>query len=61
MHAADLERLAAGADPEPHAFLGAHELGRETAVRAVRHLAESVSVLDEAGDSHVAEHLGHGV
>ena len=67
MSAADLERIAAGADPQPHAYLGAHELsdgdpnGGTAVVRAVRHLAASVTVIDDGGERHEAEHLAHGV
>ena len=56
----DLERTAAGADPSPHAFLGAHELEDSAVVRVVRHLADSVEI-EVAGTRTPARHIAHGI
>lgn len=60
MNQPDLERLAAGADPSPHAFLGAHESHESARVRVVRPLAEAVEIVVDSARS-AAEHIGHGV
>ena len=56
----DIERIAAGADPQPHAYLGAHAIDGGAVVRIVRHLAAAVDVIAD-GDEFVAEHTGYGL
>ncbi len=56
----ELELLAAGGHGDPHAVLGPHASDGAVTVRALRPLADSVSIVHE-GQRVPMEHVGHGV
>ncbi|MEV0585695.1 1,4-alpha-glucan branching protein GlgB [Nonomuraea sp. NPDC050310] len=57
----EFERLAGGAHHDPHSILGAHPGPEGISFRALRPLAERVTVIFEDGTRHEAEHVAHGV
>ncbi|MEW9556078.1 1,4-alpha-glucan branching protein GlgB [Nonomuraea sp. NPDC050783] len=58
----ELDRLAGGAHHDPHSVLGAHPVEGGVVFRALRPLAERVTVvLDDDGTTHDMKHQAHGV
>ncbi|MGW0807059.1 1,4-alpha-glucan branching protein GlgB [Nonomuraea sp. NPDC002799] len=57
----ELDRLAGGAHHDPHSVLGAHPVTGGVVFRALRPLAERVSVILDDGTAHDMKHQAHGV
>ena len=59
--ASDVERLLRGLHHDPHSVLGAHPHDGGITVRALRPLAESVTVLLGGDERHPMQHESHGI
>ena len=58
----ELDRIVAGTHHDPHSVLGAHpEPGGGVAIRALRPLATSVTVVLTDGSRYPAEHVHQGI
>ncbi|MEO3870422.1 1,4-alpha-glucan branching protein GlgB [Nonomuraea sp. B12E4] len=57
----ELDRLAGGAHHDPHSVLGAHPVSGGVVFRALRPMAERVSVVLDDGTAHDMKHQAHGV
>jgi 1,4-alpha-glucan branching enzyme len=57
----ELDRLAGGAHHDPHSVLGAHPGPGGVTFRALRPLAERVTVVLDDGTTHDMRHVAHGV
>jgi hypothetical protein len=58
---AEIDRIVAGTHHDPHSVLGAHPAGGGIAVRALRPLATSVTVVLADGRRFPAAHVHSGV
>ena len=59
--AAEVELLLRGLHRDPHSLLGAHPHDGGITIRALRPLAESVTVLTEGDKRHPMQHETHGI